>query len=74
MVCNGSFMGFLAVHVCGVVQAERISRLEAQRAQLLEQLPSSVAAHVVKRQQDAVEEEGECGGGRHRVCVQGCCC
>jgi hypothetical protein len=40
------------------VQAERISQLEAQRSQLLVQLPVDVQTHVLKRQQDAVEEEG----------------
>lgn len=36
---------------------------------MLAQLPSGVRAHVVKRQQDAVEEEGKCGVA---ACSQGC--
>jgi molybdenum cofactor biosynthesis enzyme MoaA len=40
------------------LQANRISQLEAERAQLLTQLPPEVQTHVVKRQQEAVEEEG----------------
>lgn len=38
--------------------AERISQLEARRSQLLAQLPVDVQSHVLRRQQDAVEEEG----------------
>lgn len=45
-----------------VVQAERISQLEAQRSQLLAQLPEDVQSHVLRRQQDAVEEEGGVAG------------
>lgn len=43
----------------GAVQAERISKLEAQRGKLLVQLPPEIQTHVLKRQQEAVEEEGE---------------
>lgn len=71
-VCKGSWVSLSSpspLLPCVVAQAARISQLEAQRSRLLGQLPSSVRAHVVKRQQDAVEEEGECGVA---ACSQGC--
>lgn len=49
-----------------LLQTERISALEAQRSQLLQQLPSGVQAHVLKRQHEAVEEEG--GGAGVVLC------
>lgn len=53
-----------------LLQTERISALEAQRSQLLQQLPSGVQAHVLKRQHEAVEEEG--GGAGVVLCRSAC--
>lgn len=44
-----------------VLQAARISALEAERNSLLADLPERTRQHVLQRQRDAVEEEGACG-------------